>query len=633
MTSALGGFATGLTQGMEARSKYARNRRIDALLDQEQSKALSADVGLYEEHLREGGDPEGWIFQQEQQDPFLIRQFQKLKSKFSGEPMEEPADPYAVARERIASKSEPQAPRSVSSAIPRTPRSMSSELTPGGNDLKALGREGFQRQYGIPQMADGGKVDEDDDAAEIALGSLGAYVGSPRVRRGVYKAGRAISGALGRAGGVAAAGAKRFTPVAAPIAAGVAIGQQLDSDYDERIAKRFGFVEPTAGEEPSVAGFAKFFGKRLLGFASDVGDTLTFGQAGKLYRDKQEEQAQSALPQTQNVPDERAPKPTAIPADRAAAVEASIGGGTAPEVSADKAVTTAIETVKGHPQHPDQQFDFSTMAAEGFSPEEIPHVSVPDWNEYRKGHVLAGLKQGRSVTESNAEVDALQHAGFLRNFEQAAYLNMAGDTKGAALAARAAYQYFPNGSDIRFTSMVGKDGKEYLVGMGYDEKTGEMVGQPQVMNEGYVNAMLANFSNPQAFNTWKADQDEAFRLEKEYEEVSKPAAQADLNLKTAQTDYYHSGAQKNRAGAVGQVGPERPSEANIIAAGKTFEERVQFLRLKDDRLADRLAALMSRLYANGEGTNSEIIDYVMALHEQGGEDALNQFVQSFGTEG
>lgn len=54
-------------------------------------------------------------------------------------------------------------------------------------------------------------------------------------------------------------------------------------DYRER----FGFGDQSPEDLGTAKGFAKDFGVRALGYASDLGNALTFGQAGRFYADKQ----------------------------------------------------------------------------------------------------------------------------------------------------------------------------------------------------------------------------------------------------------------------------------------------------------------------------------------------------------
>lgn len=66
-------------------------------------------------------------------------------------------------------------------------------------------------------------------------------------------------------------------------------------DYRER----FGFGDQSPEDLGTLKGFAKDFGIRGLGYASDLGSALTFGQAGRFYADKQRiaSEAKAAQPE------------------------------------------------------------------------------------------------------------------------------------------------------------------------------------------------------------------------------------------------------------------------------------------------------------------------------------------------
>lgn len=82
------------------------------------------------------------------------------------------------------------------------------------------------------------------------------------------------------------------------LAAGSAIGDSTAPDSTARYAKRFGVDEPTG--DGSVGDILKFSALRAGGFASDLGNTLTGGLAGRLFADQQPgampEPAQPAAP-------------------------------------------------------------------------------------------------------------------------------------------------------------------------------------------------------------------------------------------------------------------------------------------------------------------------------------------------
>ncbi|MEG2268720.1 MAG: hypothetical protein RSC68_30860, partial [Acinetobacter sp.] len=67
----------------------------------------------------------------------------------------------------------------------------------------------------------------------------------------------------------------------------------------EEYRERFGFGDQSTEDLGTVKGFAKDFGVRALGYASDLGNALTFGQAGRFYADKQRiaSEAKAAQPE------------------------------------------------------------------------------------------------------------------------------------------------------------------------------------------------------------------------------------------------------------------------------------------------------------------------------------------------
>ena len=132
-------------------------------------------------------------------------------------------------------------------------------------------------------------------------------------------------GILSRAGSALAGSkvAKVAGKLAVPLAladAAVATGSTPTEQYRER----FGFGESDEG----VAGLVGDIGVRALGAASDLGNTLTFGQAGRLFRDKQAQAARdlaagqaekpALAPQVQAPVDPAAERATQFEAERAA---------------------------------------------------------------------------------------------------------------------------------------------------------------------------------------------------------------------------------------------------------------------------------------------------------------------------
>lgn len=103
-----------------------------------------------------------------------------------------------------------------------------------------------------------------------AAAPQGAGSGSP--------ARAAVNSRLGKAGGV--------------LAAVPAVDRSMDEDSTARYALRFGVAEPTG--DGSFSDIAKFTALRAGGFASDLGDAMTMGLAGRFYADNQNPQPSSA---------------------------------------------------------------------------------------------------------------------------------------------------------------------------------------------------------------------------------------------------------------------------------------------------------------------------------------------------
>lgn len=70
------------------------------------------------------------------------------------------------------------------------------------------------------------------------------------------------------------------------LAAAPAIASSAEEDSTARYARRFGVSEPTG--DGSLGDIAKFTALRAGGFATDLGSSMTFGLADRLYQDRQE---------------------------------------------------------------------------------------------------------------------------------------------------------------------------------------------------------------------------------------------------------------------------------------------------------------------------------------------------------
>ena len=338
--------------------------------------------------------------------------------------------------------------------------------------------------------------------------------------------------------------------------------------------ERFGFAEPTPEEgDASLGGFMKFFGRRALGFASDLGNAVTFGQADRLYRDNQEQgptraisPRRGAIPPTAAQPE--TPEQVPVTPDEAIA-QSAIAEGTrmAEEATAASAPPGAI--------------DFSQV---DFDAADIPSMPVRDWVDYRAREVRNLMAQGMNAQEAHASVTQLQQQGFVDYAQQSLMHLQRGDSRAAAAALRAAYQYFPNGSDVRLGASQGQDGQPVIVGMGFDEETGEPKGNPMLINPERLSVMIENFSNPDAFRTWTKDwRDEQFQRQK-YEEVEKPEAESNALYRERMGQAALAGAEADLVRAANAGGDE--NSTTLQQARQVFQDRLEMTGLTEPALAD-----------------------------------------------
>jgi hypothetical protein len=301
-------------------------------------------------------------------------------------------------------------------------------------------------------------------------------------------------------------------------------------------------------------------------------------------------------------------------------------------VVADRAIQAATKATPGHPDNPDQQFDWAEVREAGGTQEEIPHVGVNDWVKYRKQHVQARLKQGVNATDAHKEVDELQMNGARTNLAQAQYLLQAGNGDAAALAARAAFQYFPNGSDVRFGVYDGANGP-VLVGTGQNEGTGEQVGKPMVLNAERMAVMVENFSNPSAFRVWTKDwRDEEFKR-REYSEVTKPEAESNARYRdrVGQAALNRSEADLIDARTDASGAGTGRKQSDLDRANAAFVEAVDLLSLDNEAEGDQLMDTMARVYQNNPGLQyPSAINFVRKLYREGGIGAVDQAMEELG---
>lgn len=384
-------------------------------------------------------------------------------------------------------------------------------------------------------------------------------------------------GLLRRAGGALKRGA----------AAGAAIGamQGAYDAYNTPTEEMYGEL----GMNPADAGlsFWKDAGVRTLGTMKRVGDALLSPFSGGSAAAPQAEPAAEAPPAAA-----AAPAPTAAPTTvtRRAAIS-----------SASRAPAAAPAPEEGPDER--QVVDLSNAK---FDPNEMPNMNVGDWEKYRQQMTLAAVQQGKSPDDADKEITAMQQRGFLRYGQQALAHMQAGNLQGAARALKAAYQYFPNGYDVKFGVQNG-----HIIGMGFNEQTGEPEGNPMILTPERLSVMMENFTNPQAFRMWTQDWRKQAMENRKYNEIEKPQAQSQIDYQQTmgRAALMNAQASQDRADAA-MVAAERSGAAGgktMTAAEKVYRERVQLLGITDEATADELASVMSQMKQKYPNTPDNVI--------------------------
>jgi len=422
----------------------------------------------------------------------------------------------------------------------------------------------------ISRMADGGPVEDEWNPPREALRSVGNVVGRgvrgafPRLREEMAEAGTAIPAAVEGFGDASARDRGRMIRNAA-LETGSAVGEYAGAAAEDILAP----AKPLA---EGALGFLGFTGERQgsPAAASDEHAAAITAQAPT------EESAPAGPP--------------------------SAGGGAATPQSGPSPFVG--------PPEPEQAA--AQLGNVDIMPDDMPSMGTQEWISYRQEMVPALMMQGASAQEAHEQVTALQHQGFLRYGQQAAMMLQAGNQEGAARALKAAYQYFPNGTDVKFGFQNG-----HLVSLGLDEATGEPKGKPQVITPEYLAAQLTNFQDPSKFLAWTNDwRDDSFR-EREYQEVTRPAAESSAQYRdrAGQAAMLNAGAAYQRAANAGTTGGR--DQTDFDRAFDDFKEATAMIGLDSEDDADLLNSVMSQIYTRVDWQPAEVIEFVKRAHSEG----------------
>lgn len=622
--SALGSFVEGLQGGMAFADKRRRDQAVDQLLDREADEYDLERQAKVEEWVKAGGTEEGFptLENPASQDPFLVRGFNWLKGKFG---FGGASDETALAGENMPLEAQ-QGLRSAIPAMadggrvqddPRWPRLFDEQ----GNRRELTEEERMVRSYGPDNY-----VTEAEAAENRAARSRGEHRNrNPYTQR--YRAGRQAIPTSG--GGVREFARDIGRRTALQFDDTTAVARQGADERAEAHA-RFRDAEGARETGSALRGVAGSYARSALGTGVAVGkdvfvdNPVTQGVLGFVGFDGTRENRQ---------PDPDTPVTQAQPAGgepaRAAIQEAT--GTQAPDSQvAEKAIDTAVQNTPGHPDNPDQAFDWEEVAATGVSPEEIPHVGVSDWQEYRRRAARAAALRGETVESAMQAVTEMQMRGAQSNFMQAAFLLRAGNQRGAALAVRAAFQYFPNGSDVQLGTYEGPNGP-VLVGMGADEETGEpiMEGKPMMLTPESMAVMAENFSNPAAFRTWTKDWHEMEFERRQYEEAEKPEAQSEAIYRDRMGRAALGNAAVAQARAAGSGAGGGVKESDFRASFEAQTKQLFTAGVADEDLT-RMEAIANRIRqsvpSQRQLSDAQIIEMVLRFYESGDSTEIEAYL-------
>ncbi len=124
-------------------------------------------------------------------------------------------------------------------------------------------------------------------------------------------------------------------------------------------------------------------------------------------------------------------------------------------------------------------------------------ISAKQWDDRRKRlHELAAKTGDPTIVASVDEnLDKQLQQGFMRYGARARILIANGQMEAAVTELQKAYNYFPNGSNVKFQITKKKDGSPIILAEGYDEETGDARGSSPLEVED-LDRMMAFMQDP-----------------------------------------------------------------------------------------------------------------------------------------
>jgi hypothetical protein len=613
MPSALGGFVEGLQGGMKFRQDTKRNRRVDQLLDLEYEKGAldqwgqRGDVDAAREGL--GLSPMDWDQYSSDVDDDPYGGFGgKLKNLFSPKNMLanfkrnagiDSGNPTALARNE----------RAIEDA---TAGADASSMGGRAADYGALQGARFSADGGPVRMANGGSVESqldelnrsnpkprpagveaqlDKDMTPDQRARAEARRNPSRTRQALRTGGRRLAKAGRIARGASGVGAT----VAGVQGAAKGFGTETD-DYRERYTMPEMLMHDD--DDSALTMFGKDLGARAIGVGNDVGRSAMnlMGMGGD---------DQVAAIRASDV------------ASQPAEDQGPIDIGELPTMTVRGQQPQQSQAVPDDRGGPVQFADAPIVM-----PNEMPSMGTQEWAAYRATSVDRLVARGMTLPQAHDAVTSMQQKGFLNYGMQAFQLLQAGDPARASMALKAAYQYFPNGADVKFGMTKDKQGQPALVAMGTNEETGEAVGQPMLITQERLGVMMENMSDPSAFRTWTKDWREFEQDIRKYYEIDKPEAESNARYRDRMGQAAVNRSEADLAASYQTGGLKR---SDIDRNSKEFRTAMQEMGLletlpRPDQTY--LSRIMSAMFLHHGMEQNEVIDEVTAAYDSGQIPAL-----------
>jgi len=255
----------------------------------------------------------------------------------------------------------------------------------------------------------------------------------------------------------------------------------------------------------------------------------------------------------------------------------------------------------------ERDIDFSTEARQ-VMPEDMPSHTSKDWEDERNYWAASAIMKGEDPFAAMEKVDKQQLDGFSRYAMQATALMDGGDMEGATRALYAAYQYFPNGKDVRFGIQQDKQGQRQIIAMGRDEgEDGKPSGPPQMMNRNTISRMVENMKKPGALRAWTTDWQatEAKLWEQGYKQ--------DVLKETGRHHRRMEDIGEARVTAAGKA--RGPKQADLDRANTEFLKAVEMESFDNEEQADYMMRLMAEIYGNFGGTGPGGVQYPTVIEQ------------------